>query len=425
MLPWPWQSEERAFRPQSVEQHDHYKPRPSGFWDVEIQCDDINSFDGVVTFTGCSWRTGELKPDAMYISDDAKQIIIRTEDKPTVPDPASLKTRVDTLEIQCEWHCKLNNNHGVHQTIILVPMTQPVGRCEWVDVSSLTMTPDNYTFENRDMTHDFKMIQHSERGRRWFLSTKPAEPIDTAVVKKDEALVLTPAGVGLQPKVAAENWTVTLVDDSIMRVAVDGIAATAVNPAATLAYTHIDGSSYITYTADLVQIVYSGEYKFYHQKGAAGTNYDARYMQGVHTVNYTIYLKRGENYKFVPPEGAFQGYWRWYDYDTDLAITNDFQFKVNNNNTRATTPHGHFGTQTPLGSCAANLTMPDNSVHRIACDVSSYIDYSFGDKNKEITEPTLSYRVIYELRPASEMADNWRAYTGDTYPEHYKRTAGT
>ena len=426
---WPWQSEEHAFRPQSVEQHDRYKPRPSGFWDVEIQdyivCDDINSCDGVVTFTDCRcrWLTGELKPDAMYISDDAKQIIIRTEDKPTVPDPASLKTRVDTLEIQCEWHCKLNNNHGVHQTIILVPMTQPVGRCEWVDVSSLAMTPDNYTFENRDMTHDFKMIQHSERGRRWFLSTKPAEPIDTAVVKKDEALVLKPAGVGLQPKVAAENWTVTLVDDSIMRVAVDGIAATAVNPAATLAYTHINGSSYTTYTADLVQIVYPGEYKFYHQKGAAGTNYDARYMQGVHTVNYTIYLKRGENYKFVPPEGAFQGYWRWYDYDTDLAITNDFQFKVKN--TRATTPHGHFGTQTPLGSCGANLTMPDNSVHRIACDVSSYIDYSFGDKNKEITEPTLSYRVIYELRPASEMADNWSAYTGDTYLENYKLTAGT
>ncbi|MDD7528148.1 MAG: hypothetical protein PUK04_01585, partial [Bacteroidales bacterium] len=107
---WPWQSEEIAFRPQSVEQHDHYKPRPSGFWDVEIKdynvCNDINSCDGVVTFTGCRWLTGELKPDAMYISDDAKQIIIRTEDKPTVPDPALLKTRVDTLEIQCEWHCK-------------------------------------------------------------------------------------------------------------------------------------------------------------------------------------------------------------------------------------------------------------------------------------------------------------------------------
>ena len=239
-------------------------------------------------------------------------------------------------------------------------------------------------------------------------------------MKKNEAVLLERSGIGLEPKVLAEKWTVTLVDDSIMRVAVDGIAATAVNPAATLAYTHIEGSSYTTYTADLVQIVYPGAYKFYHQKGAAGTNYDARYMQGVHTVNYTVYLRKDDTFTFVLPEGAFQGYWRWYDYDKDLAIDN-----LTVPNTSATTPHGIFGTQKPVGQCGANFKMPDNAVHRIACDVSSYIDYSFANQNTEITEPTLSYRVIYEIRPASEMADNWSAYTGDTYLENYKLTAGT
>lgn len=413
---WGWASETRELVV-TVTERRFYKPESNAYKEIEISFTELssNNINKITT----DWQTNDLQPQSVSVS--GTSIVITTEHEPMVEKTAAEFSTADTRSDALIAGCVLKNGKTV--TVTPLPMTQPVGRCEWVDVSSLAMTPDNYTFDNRDMTHDFKMIQHSERGRRWFLSDHPAEPIDTAVVKKDEALVLTPAGVGLQPKVAAENWTVTLVDDSIMRVAVDSIAATAVNPAATLAYTHIDGSSYITYTADLVQIVYSGAYKFYHQKGAAGTNYDARYMQGVHTVNYTIYLKQGEKYTFVPPEGAFRGYWRWYDYDTDLAITNDFQFKVNN--TRAATPHGHFGTQTPLGSCGANLTMPDKNVHRIACDVSSYIDYSFGDKNKEITEPTLSYRVIYELRPASEMADNWSAYTGNTYLENYKLTAGT
>ncbi|MDD6641057.1 MAG: hypothetical protein PUE55_00440 [Bacteroidales bacterium] len=415
---WGWASETRELVV-TVTERRFYKPESNDYKEKEIEISSTElSSDNINNIT-TDWQTNDLQPQSVSVS--GTSIVITTEHEPMVEKTAAEFSTADTRSDALIAGCVLKNGKTV--TVTPLPMTQPVGRCEWVDVSSLAMTPDNYTFENRDMTHDFKMIQHSERGRRWFLSDHPAEPIDTAVVNKDEALVLTPAGVGLQPKVAAENWTVTLVDDSIMRVAVDGIAATAVNPAATLAYTHVEGSSYTTYTADLVQIVYPGEYKFYHQKGAAGTNYDARYMQGVHTVNYTIYLKQGEKYTFVPPEGAFRGYWRWYDYDTDLAITNDFQFKVNN--TRAATPHGHFGTQTPLGSCGANLTMPDKNVHRIACDVSSYIDYSFGDKNKEITEPTLSYRVIYELRPASEMADNWSAYTGNTYLENYKLTAGT
>ncbi|MDY4849960.1 MAG: hypothetical protein SO182_01805 [Paludibacteraceae bacterium] len=404
---WPWATSTKVF----IAETQSAQYVSSNYATIQKT---ITDDDKVLRLT-TKWKPGQLNP--VGVDTVGTTTIITTEHEPAAANcgPYEFKTRLDTLTAECV----LKN--GKTATVTPLPMTQPVGRCEWVDVSSLTMTPDNYTFENRDMTHDFKMIQHSERGRRWFLSTKPAEPIDTAVVKKDEALVLKPAGVGLQPKVAAENWTVTLVDDSIMRVAVDSIAATAVNPAATLAYTHIDGGSYTTYTADLVQIVYRGDFKFYHQKGAAGTNYDARYMQGVHTVNYTIYLKRGENYKFVPPEGAFQGYWRWYDYDTDLANANLTVPK----NTSATTPHGIFGKQTPVGGCGANFKMPDKKVHRIACDVSSYIDYSFANENKEITEPTLSYRVIYEIRPADEMADKLNACTGSTYLENYKLTAGT
>ena len=414
---WGWASDTRELVV-TVTERRFYKPESNAYKEIEISSTELSS-DNINKIT-TDWQTNDLQPQSVSVS--GTSIFITTEHEPIVEKTAAEFSTADTRSDALIAECVLKN--GKTATVTPLPMTQPVRRYEWVDVSSLTMTPDNYTFENRDMTHDFKLMHYSERGRRWFQSDHPDDPIDTAVVKKNEAVLLERSGIGLEPQVLAEKWTVTLVDDSIMRVAVDGIAATAVNPAATLAYTHIEGSSYTTYTADLVQIVYPGAYKFYHQKGASGSDYDARYMQGVHTVNYTIYLKRGEKYTFVPPEGAFQGYWRWYDYDTDLAITNDFQFKVNN--TRATTPHGHFGTQTPLGSCGANLTMPDNNVHRITCDVSSYIDYSFvGSQNEEITEPTLSYRVIYELRPASEMADNWSAYTDDTYLENYKLTAGT
>lgn len=411
---WGWASDTRELVV-TVTERRFYKPESNAYKEIEISSTELSS-DNINKIT-TDWQTNDLQPQSVSVS--GTSIFITTEHEPIVEKTAAEFSTADTRSDALIAECVLKN--GKTATVTPLPMTQPVGRCEWVDVSSLAMTPDNYTFENRDMTHDFKMIQHSERGRRWFLSTKPAEPIDTAVVKKDEALVLKPAGVGLQPKVAAENWTVTLVDDSIMRVAVDGIAATAVNPAATLAYTHIDGGSYTTYTADLVQIVYPGEYKFYHQKGAAGTNYDARYMQGVHTVNYTVYLRKNEKFTFVLPEGAFQGYWRWYNYDTDLAVAN----LTVPNNTRATTPHGIFGTQTPVGQCGANFRMPDKAVHRIACDVSSYIDYSFANQNKEITEPTLSYRVIYEIRPADEMVDKLNACTGSTYLENYKLTAGT
>lgn len=412
---WGWASETRELVV-TVTERRFYKPESNDYKEeIEISSTELSSDD--INKITTDWQTNDLQPQSVSVS--GTSIFITTEHEPIVEKTAAEFSTADTRSDALIAKCVLKNGKTV--TVTPLPMTQFVRRCEWVDVSSLTMTPDNYTFENRDMTHDFKMIQHSERGRRWFLSDHPAEPIDTAVVKKDEALVLTPAGVGLQPKVAAENWTVTLVDDSIMRVAVDGIAATAVNPAATLAYTHIDGGSYTTYTADLVQIVYPGEYKFYHQKGAAGTNYDARYMQGVHTVNYTVYLRKNEQFTFVLPEGAFQGYWRWYDYDTDLAVAN----LTVPNNTRATTPHGIFGTQTPVGQCGANFRMPDKKVHRIACDVSSYIDYSFANQNKEITEPTLSYRVIYEIRPADEMVDKLNACTGSTYLENYKLTAGT
>ncbi len=404
---WPWATSTKVF----IAETQSAQYVSSNYATIQKT---ITDDDKVLRLT-TKWKPGQLNP--VGVDTVGTTTIITTEHEPAAANcgPYEFKTRLDTLTAECV----LKN--GKTATVKPLPMTQPVGRCELVDVSALAMTPDNYTFENRDMTHDFKLMHYSERGRRWFQSDHPAEPIDTAVVKKDEALVLTPAGVGLQPKVAADNWTVTLVDDSIMRVAVDGIAATAVNPAATLAYTHIDGSSYTTYTADLVQIVYPGEYKFYHQKGAAGTNYDARYMQGVHTVNYTVYLRKNEQFTFVLPEGAFQGYWRWYDYDTDLAVAN----LTVPNNTRATTPHGIFGTQTPVGQCGANFRMPDKKVHRIACDVSSYIDYSFANQNKEITEPTLSYRVIYEIRPADEMVDKLNACTGSTYLENYKLTAGT
>ena len=67
--------------------------------------------------------------------------------------------------------------------------------------------------------------------------------------------------------------------------------------------------------------------------------------------------------------------------------------------------------------------------HTIACDVSAYTDYEItteGGVVKSIEEPTLSYRQLFDLRPAGEMADKFAALESGEYLEeyHYQAPAG-
>ena len=170
-------------------------------------------------------------------------------------------------------------------------------------------------------------------------------------------------------------------------------------------------------------------------------------MQSVHTDYQVLYAKPGESVHLYRPErSTFAGYVRWYCYDTDRAvpawytaedspvadkITGDTiaapriesmwgkdtlaakpRFKAKND-------YGWFG-YTLIGGSGKATVLDENyvelkykmhkgdSIYRIACDQGIWNDYSptTWNNNTTMTEPTLSKRTIYEIRPAKWMADS-------------------
>ena len=71
-----------------------------------------------------------------------------------------------------------------------------------------------------------------------------------------------------------------------------------------------------------------------------------------------------------------------------------------------------------------------DSVYRIACDESIWKDGFTWNASGAVTEPTLSKRIIYEIHPASEMAERMEPYkdmdgTNDRFLEEYDMIAPT
>ena len=200
-----------------------------------------------------------------------------------------------------------------------------------------------------------------------------------------------------------------------------------------------------------------------------------RSEQQVHTAERTIYYLSGEPVELRLPESGFSGYMRWYDYKTNggpnynycydktstqwitAPYTNNRAFAAINtpvSKESAETKEGYsYGlyalnrnSSTTTGATISaamgaildetnpNNPAPrlqgwsDNAYHVMACDVSAYTDYKVEmDGNgqiKSITEPTLSYRQLFHMRPASEMADKLATLSAEgKYLENYKYQA--
>ena len=180
------------------------------------------------------------------------------------------------------------------------------------------------------------------------------------------------------------------------------------------------------------------EFSLLHQPGLYGKLQDNG-MQKTHTDYQIMYAKPGETvYLYRPEKATFVGYVRWYCYDTDMAvpswysasdsptgvampriqstwqkdtITATLKFKDRNE-------YGWFGyalasdgkaTTNDANYVEIKYTMHDgDSVYRIACDQGIWNDYypSTWNNNAAMTEPTLSKRIIFEIRPASWIADS-------------------
>ena len=186
----------------------------------------------------------------------------------------------------------------------------------------------------------------------------------------------------------------------------------------------------------IVQNAKDGAIKFFHQKGVAntefGTNpYTSEDEQLVHVAEKTLYYLPGDKIQLDLPERDFRGYKRWYDYQT--GGNPQYNAIESDRTTWSTSPLGDNINSTygdsygiyDVDNRGANNPIingwADGKAHIIACDVSNYTDYKVSADT--IIEPTLSYRQLFHLRPAKEMADKFQNLAADKYLEEYYYTA--
>lgn len=170
--------------------------------------------------------------------------------------------------------------------------------------------------------------------------------------------------------------------------------------------------------------------------------------QKVHTAEKIIYHLSGEPVELRLPENNFFGYMRWYDYETGCnprynptpheQLTWALVPRANGTNfleinTATGQSHGLYATANEgLSRDNRNNNTPiinagiDDKVDTIACDVSAYTDYNItsnnGQKDK-IVEPTLSYRQLFILRPASKIAEKLEHANEHKFLENYRYQA--
>ena len=180
-----------------------------------------------------------------------------------------------------------------------------------------------------------------------------------------------------------------------------------------------------------VQLLDKYSMPFNHYVGHANTELKNG-MQQTAEWEYYIYVKdANETVELVLPFDKYeknsgeplepQGYFRWYDFNTDRASAN-----LNPNSGTGTTFLNHIKSGVnDYGLFAYKLTAPPTSSNigvtytapagassdgwageDIACDVSRYIDGLDATKTYLEHEPTLSIRYIFHIRSAKKLADD-------------------
>lgn len=173
---------------------------------------------------------------------------------------------------------------------------------------------------------------------------------------------------------------------------------------------------------------------FKHYVGHANTAFAENGMQQTAEWEYYVYIKDdNEKVELVLPFDKYeltsgeplepQGYFRWYDFNTDRASAN-----LNpNSGTGASSLLNHIKSGSedyglfaynlypvfPLSSnigvtytAPAGASSKDWKGEDIACDVSRYIDGLDASKTYLLHEPTLSIRYIFHIRSAKQLADD-------------------
>ena len=178
-----------------------------------------------------------------------------------------------------------------------------------------------------------------------------------------------------------------------------------------------------------VQLLDKYSMPFNHYVGHANTALDENGMQQTAEWEYYVYIKEDNeqvelvlpfvNYKGSSDALEPQGYFRWYDFNTDRASAN---LRANtgtllHNIKSGSEDYGLFAynlypalpTSSNIGVtyiAPAGASSDDWAGEDIACDVSRYIDGLDATKTYLVHEPTLSIRYIFHIRSAKKLADD-------------------
>ena len=186
------------------------------------------------------------------------------------------------------------------------------------------------------------------------------------------------------------------------------------------------------------QRVKDGQITYLPKMGYANTKFGENPHTGteeqkVHTAEKTIYYLPGEDITLRIAETSFNGYYRWYDYQTNGNP--EYNTKESDRTRWKTPPAGDLinstiGNTYGIYSTNSEGSIPiikgwaDGKAHIIACDISNYLDFRNAGTSDTIIEPTLSFRQLFHLRPAQEMAERFKAAaTKQEFVENHKYTA--
>lgn len=303
-----------------------------------------------------------------------------------------------------------------------------------------TISPQTYTFPQNGGTREFAISAIHQHGSALY-------NVDEQILPETLNYTYGPDTIDLTD--TEDNWDVSLsgAPDWLTATSLDEegrteitakknesdyrsatITAT-VTPINTSEHSHIGTASIvIAQRSEEANTAFSHRNK-YPDNGETTT------AQQVHQAEKTIYHLPGEEVELRLPESNFYGYMRWYDTKTN----GDPQYNdpnVSPATTWRTEPAGSGGvfwdlnTQSgesyglyaingkSLGSSQNTNNTPiiygwsDGQSHTIACDVSAYTDYTIEPNNAtnngqvtKVVEPTLSYRQLFHLKPATDMAE--------------------
>ena len=343
-------------------------------------------------------------------------------------------------------------------------------RKEELPTLTFSINPLTYTFNPEQESKVFTVVATHQHGDAIY--NVDNQIIDTTFTVRPEKIALTDANLTLTP---GADWLSARrdndTDDKIIVTAAANNGSDAKKRSAILTGTLTPQREGKHEPVDFIipldqrAHVISGGIQFVANSGQSGSPLkDGR--QQVHTVEKTIYYTPDQaEIELRLQESGYSGYMRWYDYETggdpyynythegkqatswvrsprgnqDKAFSAINTPKDGESETIAKEGHSHglyslnkadggaLDEDNPYNPNPILKPWEDGKYHIMACDVSAYTDYEVKKDQygqiTSITEPTLSYRQIFHLRPAEEMANKFAALGENEYLEEYKYQA--